>query len=486
MSEYPGLHSGQFCARSCSHLHRLRPSCLLLSLLILIALPTPTHAVTPEYLKATQPIPESLADVPSATDNVGVVPEVRTYDQMLRPSMMLPRLRERIPKTGLPLIDDSLYSVRPRAYYRLRDNGDGTKSEAMAIGGAVSMESGWLNDFLRFGFAGYTSQKIYGPADRDGTGLLREGQRSYTVLGQSFVELKAERTFATIGRTRIDIPYLNANDSRMTPSTFEGITVRSTDLPIGSLDLEKLRIGLGHIRKIRFRDDSNFEYMSVRAGAPDAQKGVTGAGLRYDFSDKFHAGMNNLYGWDTFNTFYAETERYIPLTDDLSLKLGTQFTDQRSVGDELIGDLNAQHLGVKASLGYGSLIASTSFTWTAKGDKIFNPWGGSPSYHSMMLSNFDRSSEKSVRAGLSYDFTPVGLKGVGASASWLYGNTPDSGPDASPDQQEFDVNVDYRPLVKGLENVWLRVRYAVNNRDAALGGLDREDLRIILNYSFTF
>ena len=58
------------------------------------------------------------------------------------------------------------------------------------------MESGWLNDFLRFGLTGYTSQKLYGPADRDGTGLLRQGQEGYTVLGQSFVELKSKNSFA--------------------------------------------------------------------------------------------------------------------------------------------------------------------------------------------------------------------------------------------------------------------------------------------------
>ncbi|MEK6231700.1 MAG: hypothetical protein N2A42_07595 [Luteolibacter sp.] len=44
------------------------------------------------------------------------------------------------------------------------------------------------------------------------------------------------------------------------------------------------------------------------------------------------------------------------------------------------------------------------------------------------------------------------------SASWLYGNTPDSGSDASPDQQEFNVNLDCRPSLRGRDNFWLRLQ----------------------------
>ena len=97
------------------------------------------------------------------------------------------------------------------------------------------------------------------------------------------------------------------------------------------------------------------------------------------------------------------------------------------------------------------------------------PWGGSPSYNSDMISDFDRAGEKSVRATLSCDFTDFGLEGVAASTSWVYGDTPESGSAASQDQQEFDVNLDYRPPVEFLDNFWLRVRYAWNDRGATAG-----------------
>jgi len=91
-----------------------------------------------------------------------------------------------------------------------------------------------------------------------------------------------------------------------------------------------------------------------------------------------------------------------------------------------------------------------------------------------------------VRFNLSCDFTEFGLEGFAASTSWVYGDTPDSGAAASPDQQEFDLNLDYRPSVKWLDNFWLRVRYGINDREFDHGGIDREDFRVILNYSFLF
>ena len=445
---------------------------------LLICLPAlPLHAATPDYLESEEPIPKSLEETRSATDSLGTSRDLDSIEDLL-PSRWFPELRHLIPETGNPFFDDARFSIRPRAYYRYRDNGDGTVSEAFALGGAFGLETGYLADLVRVGITGYTSQKIDGPSGRDGSGLLRPGQESYTVLGEAYADFKfGEKTSVTAGRQRLDLPYLNAHDSRMTPNTFESVVFRSTAC-------ENLSWGFGHIFRIKERTSTDFEYLSAQAGAAGSEHGLTSAGFRYDFSENFHLSAVNHYGWDTFNTAYIETERFIRLHDDVSLKFGFQFTDQRSVGDELLGSFDSQQIGGKFSLAYRSLIASTSVTSTSKdGGGIMKPWGGSPSYNSVIISDFDRAGEKSICASLSYDFTELGLKGLAASASYVYGDTPDSGANASPDQQEFNFNIDYRPHLEGQEYFWLRFRYATNNRD---GGLDSEDFRVILNSSFAF
>ena len=436
-------------------------------------------AQTPEYLASEEPIPSTLEETRSATEGIGIGQDSRGFERMLQRRRYLPELRKRIPRTGEPFFDDAVYHVSPRAYYRYRDDGDGSISEAFAAGGEFGVETGYLGEILRFGFTGYTSQDIYGPSDRAGSGLLEPVQESYTVLGEAYADIKTDWGHATLYRQRLDIPYLNASDVRMTPNTFEAYGIHSTAIP-------NLAASIGHVQRIKFRNSTDFEHLSEHAGSKGSERGVTVAGARYEFTDKTFVGLIGEYGWDTFHTTYFEAEHYRKITDDLSLKTGLQFTDQRSVGDELLGRFDAQHLGYKLSIGYQNFILTSAFTWTSGDHGIRKPWGGSPSYNSVIISDFDRAGERAFRTGISYDFSELGLEGVAVSASWLYGNTPDSGSDASPDQQEFNVNLDYRPSLRGLDNFWLRLRYASNDSDAALGGSDRQDLRMILNYSISF
>ena len=59
--------------------------------------------------------------------------------------------------------------------------------------------------------------------------------------------------------------------------------------------------------------------------------------------------------------------------------------------------------------------------------------------------------------------------------------TPDSGSEASPDQQEPDITVDFRPERFPMKGLWLRVRRAWVDQDG-LDGIDVGDFRVILNY----
>ncbi len=147
--------------------------------------------------------------------------------------------------------------------------------------------------------------------------------------------------------------------------------------------------------------------MSEQAGAPGSERGVSVLGLRYNFSDDFHIALVEQYGWDMFNTIYLESDQMFDLTDDLDLRIGAQFIDQRSTGEEILGD-------------------------------------------------FDRAGEDSIRLGTSFDFSELGLDGLAADVTWVYGDTPDSGRSASPNQQEVNFTVDIRPPIDLLENFWLR------------------------------
>ncbi|WP_105044532.1 OprD family outer membrane porin [Rubritalea profundi] len=288
--------------------------------------------------------------------------------------------------------------------------------------------------------------------------------------------MKVQDSLLRVGRTRVDLPYINGYDFRMTPNTFEAIGLRVAGI-------ENVQLGFGHVFRIKTRTSTNFESMSDVAGVAGEDKGVSAISLRYNFSEGNYIALSEQYGWDMFNSIYFEGEKLIQISDCCRVGLGAQFTDQRSVGSELLGSFDTQSAAVKAAVQYGNLTTSVSYQWTANGSGVVKPWGGTPAYHSSIIQDFDRAGEESFRIGLTYDLEPHGLEGLSMDTSWVTADTPDSGKHASPDQQEFDFTVDYRPKIELFDGVWFRARYANNSID---GGAGLEDIRFILNYSYDF
>ena len=100
-----------------------------------------------------------------------------------------------------------------------------------------------------------------------------------------------------------------------------------------------------------------------------------------------------------------------------------------------------------------------------------------------MLSDFNCAGEDAWLAGASYDFTSIGVHGLSGFVNYAREYTPDSGSNASPDQSEFDVTVDYRLQSRLVKGLWLRVRAAFLDQDEDVaGGFDVRDYRVILNY----
>jgi hypothetical protein len=99
------------------------------------------------------------------------------------------------------------------------------------------------------------------------------------------------------------------------------------------------------------------------------------------------------------------------------------------------------------------------------------------------MESFNRADEDAWLVGASYDFSRVGAPGLSSFINYAEGNTPDSGTNASPDQRELDITVDYRFQSAALSGLWLRARAAfVDEDDDVAGASDVDDIRVILNY----
>jgi len=101
-----------------------------------------------------------------------------------------------------------------------------------------------------------------------------------------------------------------------------------------------------------------------------------------------------------------------------------------------------------------------------------------------VVEDFDSAEERAWRIGAAYDFARVGLPGVSGFVNYTAGNTPDRGTNASPNTDELDLTLDWKPKGGRLEGLWLRGRMAVVNA-AGPGAVDQLGFRLILNYDFS-
>jgi hypothetical protein len=362
---------------------------------------------------------------------------------------------------GAAFLRDTTLTLHLRTFYFDGTQTRGTENEAWAGGGWLGYRSGWLLDMLAIGATLYGSAPFYAPADKDGTVLLAPGQEGYYVLGEAWGALRYEGYALLKGyRQLVDQGYINPSDIRMTPYTFEGVTVGG-----GGDGVQYLA---GYLWKIKPRNSDTFISMAEQAGAIGSDGGVGLIGIQLRPSPDLQIDISNQYGVDTFNTVYAKANYRYPLNDDWAIRLGAEFTDQRAVGAALVANAAdkkwvTQVGGARVQLIYRQLTLTGAFSITGSGNTIQNPWGTYPGFLSLIdapaAQNFARANEKGWLIGAVYDFSALGMAGLVGTLNFALG-TGAIDPQTRmpvPDQREFNFKIEYRPpwlastILRGLQ-----------------------------------
>jgi hypothetical protein len=292
------------------------------------------------------------------------------------------------------------------------------------------------------------------------------------VLGQLWGKLRAGPATATLFRQEMELPFINGDDTRMIPNTFEAyrVDIKPSDL---------FRFGFAYVTREKSKTSAEFRPISEVAGVPGVDRGTSVAGFLLGATDANYIGAVSELTWDLLNIAYVEAGKTWQLPDDFQLRGQLQFIDQRSVGDELLGNFDVQLYGASLTASYRSAVLSMSFTsTTVSGLKILRQFGGVPAFNSLMISDFAGAGEDSFRIGVSYDFARIGLTGVKAFANYAHGELS-----SNQHEDEIDATADYRIDHGLLKNFWLRFRYAYNSPSNQAA---TKDFRVILNYTFVF
>ncbi len=404
-----------------------------------------------------------------------------SMDRMLvpvdKPVVVMPGPNEWFPVQSA-FVRDTKVDLNLRTYYLLRDKFDPSFQEAWAIGGALNVKSGYLCDRVAIGIGAYASLPIYAPDDRDGTLLLQPGQEGYLALGQLYAEAKLGRGIvADVGAKEYNTPYINKNDNRMSPNTFEAATVVGRHG--GEDGCPEIVWGGGYFTRIKERNEDAFVSMSDDAGVKSVERGVAVVAGKYS-TKTWSAGAAEYYCDDVINIFYAEGSWKAPMQGCVDLKFSGQFTDQRSTGSELLtgSSFSTQQLGFKADASYRALMGTVAYTHTADDSDMRNPWSSCPGYTSVQVEDFNRAGEQAALVKASVDLCKaVGIPGTSVYALWVHGWDRVDGVN----EDEVDLDLQWRPAWRNVEGLSLRFRYAyVAERDGASDTLT--DFRVIVNY----
>ena len=376
-------------------------------------------------------------------------------------------------------IGDFEATIRPRTFYKNTDTLSGGEQEAWAIGGFAGLRSPWFADLLQFGVVGYTSQKLYGPAGKGGTLILTQDQHSITALGEAWGALRIAGQTITAYRQLIDRPFINPQDTRMLPNTFEAYTLTGA---AGTLSYTG-----GYMTKMKTRASDDFLWASKVAGGIGSNKGVIYAGATYTLANTGYLKLDEVYSTDVFNTFYIEGRYPFPLDDKTLVTLGAQYYPQKSVGDDQIGNFSTWGYGLNAALTYGAVTGQLYYTQTGKGFTTQSPYGDHPSYLNLQQIVFNTAGEKAWAVRGTVDFGPLGAPGLTATAIYASGKDRINSSNGTPlpDHWETDVRADYA-FAKGTwaEGLVATFRYSWLHQDGS--PQIQTDLRAILNYLVKF
>jgi hypothetical protein len=383
-----------------------------------------------------------------------------------------------LPKDGTKLPGGIEPVLHLRSYYFDQESLAGKPSTAWALGGWAGLRTPWLGELVQLGVVGYTSQRLYGPEDKGGTLLLQSDQDAINVIGLAWAALRLGGQTFTGYRQLINRPFINPQDNRMVPNTFEAYTLSGSPL-------EGLSYTGGYITRIKNRDADEFVWMSKDAGGSGSNKGVYFAGVDWAFLQDGRLRADLQYGVDTFNTFYLDGRVPIALGERTQLTLGAQYFPQSSVGDQQAGDFSTWGAGIQAVLAHGPFGAHLSFTRTGSEFATQSPWGDHPSYLNQQQVAFNSAGERAWALGGSINFAEFGAPGLSAAAVYTSGRDRLVNLTGAPlpDRYETDLRADYRfakdHLLGGLV---LTMRYAWLRE----GDASQPQARVIVNYPFAF
>jgi hypothetical protein len=320
-------------------------------------------------------------------------------------------------------------------------------SYATAIGGQLKFETAKLYGFDA-GAAFYTSHAITPFSGDTAKGRfsdeLTTDDKHYDVLAEAYLDYTYQDFKIRIGRQRIDTPYADSDDIRMTPNTFEGVMATYT---YGNFSF----IG-AYLAKWQGPDAGEYTFEDLM----EESDGTAIAAATFG-NDTLEAGLW-YYHIDRYaDIFYTDISATYTFNGQTSLKGAIQLAKQNEIDNSGIDGLL---FGAMAELDYAGITLGIAYDQLSiDSDKAyFGGFGGGVGFVNMFEMTAGvftvHQDAKAWKFTLGYDFSEAGMQGL--SLEYDYG---DFKGDVAHEAEEHNLILAYAPSDSwDLEVVYDRIR----------------------------
>jgi hypothetical protein len=360
-----------------------------------------------------------------------------------------------------------------------RDNDIGPRSKAWALGSALGLRTGYLDDWLQLEIAGATSQPLWAPEGEGGTLLLTDNQAEVSSFGIANAHLRGFGQELTIGRQLVKTPYINPQDNRMLPNAVEGVALmRRRD------EAETLDYGFGYLWGFKSRDSSYFVPFTEELGV-EQDRAVAVAGAKVMPVKGLTVGAIDYLIPDVLNTAFAEFDWIVDLAP-FQLRFSANYTNQSTVGADLLAGApySTNQVSERIAASYADATVLVAASHNGSEAALQGPFGSFPAYTVLDQLNFNDAGQQTLVIGAAYDFSHLLFDGLKLQTryGWSWGATPERGA-KSERQNEYNIELEYLPTYGPLNNIYVQLFYsAVEFPNNSLGETQQPQVRGVITY----
>jgi imipenem/basic amino acid-specific outer membrane pore len=351
-----------------------------------------------------------------------------------------------------------------------------SRQKALALGATVGYQSRpWHG--LSVGLAGSTSQPLVAEPEYDGTKLLAPGQQGYAVLHIGYLQLDAGWLTARAYRQKLATPLITSLDLRMTPVTFEALTVEGR--PSSALSFI-----VSHVTGYKAANSTTFVSAS-EAGGLGGNESVTLAGATWKPGEAVALQLWDYYSWNLMNAPYLQLDLGTGLGKEWRATLSLQGLWQQNVGDSLAGEIRTGFGAGQLAFEHRGFQFRLAASKVSRYGEILYPWGQNPSFTASVEEDQDLPGEIAWAWGFVWPLENVGVPGLKVMIDRTKARVqhPLLGM-SNKDQWESQAIVDYAfsGALTGLKVRLFGAWVESSLSSGSIYGQDYRDLRLIVNY----